>query len=192
MYIDNRKHTVVHTDCMSATEERDGVVSVYVENDTDNGCIFTLDGVKDNEREIYNIHTPTTDQLGVLVLICTPEVDSYYKTGLYHFYNKAGELARAYRLHIGDIFSMTETGFDHSDDISVGDIVYIKNGSALLTTEETSVPLGFIAKKEIIGGIEFYMVQIDSAVDAEEGSDSDQDSTDNHVGSMVVGTGVVG
>ena len=83
-------------------------------NDLENGFVAKLDGLKDGERELYNIDHPGTDD--PLVLIANPEVNyeecRATDKALGNFYIPEGTPARAYEMHRTDIISISEEGIE--------------------------------------------------------------------------------
>lgn len=93
-----------------------------------NGSIVELKGLMEGEREIYLAETPNEASLMAdLALVATPEVvaDPRLKR-LSDFINEAGSAIRCYRLHSGDIFSVSPDGIEGS--ASVGAAVSVGAG----------------------------------------------------------------
>ena len=120
-------YAVVRTDKMYGTDVRSGLVSIkYIVVDNsgsspvdvptaiENGNVLKVgalmgDATKGYEREVYQGSAPAAnDALADIVLIATPEV--LYDERLHNlsdFRNEADGICRGYRLHTGDIFSVT-------------------------------------------------------------------------------------
>lgn len=161
-------HGVVRTDKMWGTDVRDGMVSVAItENDgIDNGCVAILGGLASGEREVYTITKPTaSSDFDSVVFIATPEVNSNpLEYAIDNFYNKKGDIARGYRLHKGDIFSVTaDVLAGVSDSTAVDDIVELKADYKLNVVSSAtsgSTVIGKILAIETAGIRKFYVVEV--------------------------------
>jgi hypothetical protein len=99
---------------MYGTKNPTGLVNVrYSPSDTDtvieNGNVVLLGALDTSERDVYVGATPAVDSvIGKIALIAEPEVmvDERMKN-LNEFRNPAGAIVRGYKLHSGDIFSVT-------------------------------------------------------------------------------------
>lgn len=164
------KHGVVRTDKMYGTDTRTGLVSLRyggADGDTDtaidNGNVVVLAGLLEGERELYKAKDPTgTEALRDVVLVASPEVmyDERLRS-LYDFYNEAGEAARGYHLHRGDIFSVTEEALDGTK--AVNDYVMLNAGikmntAAAQNTSKTTV--GKIIAKDVVGIYTYYVIEV--------------------------------
>lgn len=148
------KYAKVRTDLMHGSENIADLVSVkfQVSNaDTaiENGNVVVVGGLVSGETNVYTATTPAANSaLSTLALIATPELiyttpDKDYTK----FRNEAGEIARAYRLRSGDIFSATIEAFGGRatlDAVVVGDVVECQASTKLklvpsLTTSSTRV-----------------------------------------------------
>lgn len=158
---------VVRTDKMYATDVRAGMVSVRyqpgdVMTDIDNGNVVKLNGLEDGQREIYKGETPAaSDDLKTIVLVATPEVmyDERLR-GLDDFYNKAGKAARGYRLHTGDIFSVTADALE--GDLAVGNLVELADGTKLsvVASESGATVVGKIIDINVVGRFTYYVIEV--------------------------------
>ena len=102
-----------------------------VDTEIENGCFVELKGLMENERELFIAEdTTSTSELVNCVLVCTPEVmyDARLKY-LNQFINEAGSNIRGYRLHSGDVFSLTKEGFN--GEPVVGATVNLSDGNKL-------------------------------------------------------------
>ena len=165
-------HGVVRTDKMYGTDVRSGMVSVKVtETDgIDNGCVAILGGLADKgdikEREVYEITEPTAGgSFDAVILIATPELNADpRKYALDNFFNENGSIARGYRLHNGDIFSVTADALNGvSDSTEIGDIVELMAGYTLKVVSsatQDSTTIGKIIDIEVVGGLTFYVIEV--------------------------------
>lgn len=166
-------HGVVRTDKMWGTDVRSGMVSVKVtENDgIDNGCVAILGdliakGESAKEREIYAITKPTaSSDFDAVVLIATPELNANpLEYAIENFYNKKNSIARGYRLHKGDIFSVTkECLAGVGDSTAAGDAVELKadyklNVAASATSGSTVI--GKLLDIEMVAGKQFFVIEV--------------------------------
>lgn len=163
-------HAVIRTDRMSGTDDRSQLVSVkfYDGNgkpaDIDNGNLVEIGGLLDGEREIYEAKAPTanTDK-DDLVIVGTPELlyDERLRA-LDDFYNKADRPARAYRLHKGDIFSVTKEAFGpNATAPKVGDTVVAGTDTYLHTSAgaESEIVIGRVMHIET-NGYTYYAIEV--------------------------------
>ena len=199
-------HAIVRTDCLAATKNRDLMVSLFVseQDGVDNGYIAALAGLKDEEREIYNIDFPNEAFMGYadIVLISTPELDSVKEYGLDSFYNKYQNEARGYKLHDGDIFSVTEEALEKDesvDEIVVGDYIIATDSYKMVVSENPAVDgsedidLGCIIDINIVAGTKFYAIEVGQEGSPEHGGDASSSLVGTGVvGSMIVGTDSTG
>jgi len=186
------KHAIVRTDCLDAIKNRDGMVSLFVseQDGVDNGYIASLAGLKNEEREIYNIDYPNEARgYNDIILISAPELDSVKKYGLDYFYNKYQSNARGYRLVNGDIFSVTEEALEKDasvSDIVVGDFIIASDSYKMIVSKNGAgsgdINLGCIIDINIIAGVKFYAIEVGG------GDASSSLVGTGLVGSMIVGT----
>lgn len=163
---------VVRTDKMTGTDNRAYLVSAkYMGSGSaatvvDNGCVVKLDGLMDGEREVYKAITPeATSALKDIALVATPEV--IYDNGLKNldeFTNKAGTIIRGYRLHTGDIFSVTVDALSGATlSTAVGALVELQAGTKLkVVTSATggSTQVGKIVAIEETSRYKYYVIQV--------------------------------
>ena len=164
------KHAVVRTDRMFGTDNRAGLISVkYIvdnaETAIDNGNVLKAVELLDGEREIFKgVAVAANDTLDDVVFVASPEL--MYDERLHNlddFYNVAGKAARAYRLHNGDIFSVTKEALDGKAEPAVGDTVELKAGikmnvAAAATSGSTKV--GKIIAIDTVGRYTYYVVLV--------------------------------
>lgn len=120
--------TTIPSMLVSARYQVDGV-----DTEIENGNMVELKGLMDGERELYVANAPTaSSKLEDCVLVLTPEVMyDERKKNLNEFINEAGSNIRGYRLHRGDIFSVTAEAIDGT--AAVGDNVTLMAGTKLQT-----------------------------------------------------------
>lgn len=167
-------YTVVRTDQMFGTDDRNGQLSVkYMGSGTtataiENGNVVKVDGLlpidtNTYERQVFKGVTPSaSDDIADIVLICSPEVmyDERLKD-LADFINEAGEVSRAYRLHSGDIFSVTAEGLDGT--AAVGSAIQLQAGTklkAVASAASGSTTVGTCIAVETAGFYTFYVIQV--------------------------------
>jgi len=177
-------HGVVRTDNLWGTDVRAGLVSIkyivttgsgtsespYVNTETeiDNGNVLKVGPLMDGEREIFEGTAPAANTaLEEVVLIASPEVMyDERKRNLDEFYNEAGKACRGYRLHKGDIFSVTKDALDGAAEPAVGDIVELKAGTKMnvvaAATGATagSTLVGTIIAKDVVGRYTYFAILV--------------------------------
>ena len=157
-------HGVVRTDLLDRTDVRSEIVSVrYKQNsafvDIDNGNVLVLGDLESNSRTVHTGATPSaSSNLSDVVLIASPEMmyDEHVHR-LESFYNESGKIARGYRLHEHDIFSVTIEALDAAGLPKVGDIVELGNGTKLKVVKNAtngSTTVGRIIDINTIGNID--------------------------------------
>ena len=177
-------HGVVRTDNLWGTDVRAGLVSIkyivttgsgttgdpYVKTPTaiDNGNVLKTSALMSGEREIFEGVMPAAnDALSDIVLVASPEVMyDERKRNLDEFFNEAGKACRGYRLHKGDIFSVTKDALDGVDSPAVGDIVELKAGTKLNVVAKASgatsgsTVVGTILAKDVVGRYTYYAILV--------------------------------
>ncbi len=164
-------HAVVRTDNMVGTDVRAQLVSVkYIVGSTptaiDNGNVLKLDGLMEGEREIFKGVAPAANTaLGDVVLVASPEVmyDERLRN-LDDYQNEADKACRGYRLHSGDIFSVTKDALDGEEAPAVGNIVELKAGTKLNIAKsltQSSTAVGKIIAVETAGSYTYYVIKVD-------------------------------
>lgn len=171
---------VVRTDLMYATDVRSGLVSVkYIVTAGDpavstptaieNGNVLKLGALLEGEREIFEGTAPAANTpIDEVVLIASPEVMyDERKKNLDEFINEAGKACRGYRLHTGDVFSVTKDALDGAATPAVGDVVELKAGTKLNVVAagtgatEGSTVVGKIHDIETVGRYTYYAILVD-------------------------------
>jgi len=161
------KHAVVRTDKMAGTDVRSYLASVVylgVDEDKvteiDNGNIVELGDLLEAEeyREVYKAKAPTgTFDETKMALVANPEVMyEEDKRDLADYYNEAGKIIRVYKLHVGDIFSVTEEAFDGK--VEKDAFVDTKAGSTKLASAESGKLK--VIDIENVGKYKYYVIQV--------------------------------
>ena len=177
-------HGVVRTDNIHGTDVRAGLVSIkyivttgsgttespYVKTPTaiDNGNVLKVGALMAGEREIFEGSAPAAnDAISDIVLVATPEVDYDERhRNLDDYFNEAGKACRGYRIHKGDIFSVTKDALDGSENPAVGDVVELKAGTKLnvvaAATGATSgsTVVGKIIAKDVVGRYTYFAILV--------------------------------
>lgn len=169
---------VVRTDNMYGTGVRTGLVSIkYIvtsgsgssatktETAIENGNVLKVGALMKGEREVFEGSAPAADTaLSEVVLVASSE-DMYdeHKHKLSDFINEAGTIALGYRLHKGDIFSVTAEALSAASDIAVGDIVELQAGTKLKVVASAtsgSTTVGKIIAIENAGFYTYYAILV--------------------------------
>ena len=163
-------YAVVRTDKMFATDNRAGLVSVrYQPGDTmtaiENGTVVKLNGLEDGSREVYKGVTPAAgDAIADIVLIASPEVMyDERKRNLDEFINEAGDIARGYHLHTGDIFSVTKDALVGVEAPAIGNTVELAAGTKMnVATDATggATVIGKIIDVNVAGRYTYYAIEV--------------------------------
>ena len=168
------KYAVVRTDKMTGTDVRSELVSVrfYASNKPaaiENGnvaVIGALEEIDDTvQREVYVAGAPAANSsLDSVVLIVSPEI-MYpdYLHSLDNFINEAGSIARGYRLHKHDIFSVTAEALAAASDIEIGNVVELQAGTKLKVVSSAtngSTVVGKIVDINVVGRFTFYVIEV--------------------------------
>lgn len=127
-------YAICRTDRLMGTRVESMLVSCrYQDGGADaaieNGNVVELKGLMASERELFVANAPTaSSKLIDCVLVCTPEVlYDEHKKNLNQFINEAGSNCRGYRLHSGDVFSVTKEAID--GEAKVGNAVELMAGT---------------------------------------------------------------
>lgn len=171
-------HAVVRTDRLFGTDNRAGLISIKyfvtesetkVETAIDNGHILKVGALLSGEREVFEGSTPAAnDSLADVVLIASPEVmyDERLRD-LDDYYNVAGKICRGYRLHSGDVFSVTKEALAGASAPAVGDIVELKADTKLNIVAAASgatsgsTVVGSIIAIDVVGRYTYYAILVD-------------------------------
>lgn len=164
---------IVRTDNMYGTDVRTGLVSIqYMGTDgatptaIENGNVLKVGALKTGEREVYvGGAVAAADKISDVVLVASPEVMyDERKRNLDEFINEAGKNCRGYRLHTGDIFSVTKDALDGVTTPAVGNIVELKAGTKLNvadTATNDSTVVGKIIAVDVVGRYTYYAIKVD-------------------------------
>lgn len=167
------KHAVVRTDNLYATDVRAGLVSIQylgangsTPTAIENGSVLKVGALKTGEREVYvGSAVAAADKIDDIVLVASPEVMyDEHKHNLDEFINEAGKNCRGYRLHTGDIFSVTKEALVGAGTPAVGNIVELKAGTKLnvaTTATSGSTTIGKIIAVDIVGRYTYYVIKVD-------------------------------
>ncbi|RGH18305.1 hypothetical protein DWV75_03635 [Ruminococcus sp. AF12-5] len=168
------KYGVVRTDNMTGTDVRSELVSVkYMgENkktatEIENGSVLKASELADGEREVFIGEQVSKDTpIREVVLIAAPEVPYDERLrNLDEFINVAGKACRGYRLHSGNIFSLTKEALTGLASPAKGNVVELAdkatklNVVAAATASTTTV--GKIIDVEIAGRYTYYVIKVD-------------------------------
>lgn len=170
-------HAVFRSDLMSGTDVAADLVSLRFYNgtassatpvDVDN-CVIALLGEYEStatkaEREIRKASAAAADSaLANCVVVATPEVmyDERMKN-LDEFYNKAGTIARGYRLRQGNMFSVTKEAFvNAAAPTTIGGALGIgANGKIATTVGNSGTTLGYLRAIEPTSRYTYYVIEV--------------------------------
>lgn len=173
---------VVRTDNMFGTDVRAGLVSIkYIavsssggnttrtETEIENGNVLRVGELMEGEREIFNGYVPAVNTpLNEIVLVATPEVMyDERKRNLDEFINEAGRPCRGYRLHKGDIFSVTADALTVSVSGKTapeeGNLVELQADTKLkvvATATNGSTVVGKIIAVDVVGRYTYYAILV--------------------------------
>lgn len=169
-------HAVVRTDLMYATDVRSGLVSIKymgangaTATAIDNGNVLKVGALMKDEREIYvGAAVAANDKIEDVVLVASVEVMyDERKRNLDEFENEAGKTCRGYRLHTGDIFSVTKEALAGEASPAVGDIVELAAGTKLNVAKAStgatggSTVVGKIIEVAAAGRYTYYAIKVD-------------------------------
>lgn len=164
------KYGVVRTDRLLGITNHAGIVSVKYYVDTtateiENGNVVKVGDLMEGEREVYKATAPEADTpITEIALIADPEVMyDERKKALYEFINEAGDIVRGYRLHTGDIFSVTKEALSAAADIAIGDAVELQADTKLkvaASATEGSTEVGKVIDINIVGPYTYYAIQV--------------------------------
>ena len=172
---------VVRTDNMYGVDVRAGLVSIeYMGADgetptaIENGNVLKVENLMahengdtvDYEREIFVGSAPAANtNLHEVVLVASPELMyDERKRNLDEFINEAGRPCRGYRLHHGDIFSVTKEALDGVEQPAIGNVVELKAGTKLnvaASATNGSTQVGKVIAIDVVGRYTFYVIKVD-------------------------------
>lgn len=135
------------------------LASVRVTEDIENGCIVALGGYEAGAREVREYTAVAADaELGKIAILGSEEVNKEVKYDTVgSFKNKKGDVARAYILEHGDIFSVSAEGFAALP--SVGTTVKVAAGAYKMGTTG-DVTIGECIAIEQDGATTWYVVRV--------------------------------
>ena len=158
-------HAVVRTDRLTGTDDRARLISVRYQpegemTDIDNGNLILIGDLEADSRENYKGATPTASStIEEVALVASPEV--LYCTckgrGLENYYNEAGKISRAYRLHRNDIFSVTAEAFEGTP--ALHEEVYIGDGTKIAMSGSGEA-FGKIIDVNVVGKYTYYAIEV--------------------------------
>ncbi|MBL4950993.1 hypothetical protein JK635_01905 [Neobacillus sp. YIM B02564] len=133
------------------------IYSVLAPETMQNGFVAALKGLKDGEREIYEIQKAGTEK-PVVLIAHSPIVYDNARQGANSEQNyeiESGEVVRAYELQKTDIFSVTKEGLNLTEDAKVGNFVVAESDSFKLkevsTTTGSEAFIGKIVRTDVVG-----------------------------------------
>ena len=167
-------YCVVRTDRMMATDVRSmlesvkyqvaGTGSTMVDTAIENGNVVKVGALISGEREVKAATTPAaTTKLDEVVLVATPEVMyDERKRNLDEFRNEAGQIARGYHLHSGDIFSVTAEGLANASPAvdQVIELAASTKWNNVDSATQGSTVVGKIIAKDVVGRYTYYVIQV--------------------------------
>ena len=164
------KYGVVRTDNMYGTTVATGLVSVkYMGEDgatetaIENGDVLKVGALVEGEREVYvGGATATDDNIADIVLIASPEVMyDERKKNLSDYINESGKICRGYRIHTGDIFSVTKENLVGAEAPEVGNVVELAEGTKLsvATAATGATVVGKIIAIDVTNRYTYYVIK---------------------------------
>lgn len=163
---------IVRTDNMYGTDVRAALVSIkYMGTDgstptaIENGNVLKVGALISGEREVYvGGKVAANDKATDIVLIASPEVMyDERKKNLDEFINEAGKACRGYRLHSGDVFSVTKDALAGKATPAVGDVVELAAGTKLnvaATATSGSTTIGSVIDVNVVGRYTYYAIKV--------------------------------
>ena len=118
-----------------------------------------------DEREVFiGEDVSKDDNLNEIVLVASPEIIyEEEKRNLDDIINEAGAPARGYRLHNGDIFSVTIEGLSGTGTPKAGNVVELKDGNKLgfaATLTSGSTQVGYILQTKKDDHYTYYAILV--------------------------------
>ena len=168
------KYGVVRTDNMTGTDVRSELVSVKymgtaktTATEIENGSVLKASELMDGEREVFLGEDVAKDTpIREVVLIAAPEVPYDERLrNLDEFINVAGKACRGYRLHSGNIFSLTKEALTGLASPAKGNVVELADKATKLnvvaTATASTTTVGKIIDVEIAGRYTYYVIKVD-------------------------------
>lgn len=162
---------IVRTDNMYGTDVRAALVSIkYMGSNgstptaIENGSVLKVGALIEGEREVYvGGAVAANDKVEDVVLVASPEVMyDERKKNLDEFINEAGKACRGYRIHSGDIFSVTKDALTGKETPAVGDVVELAAGTKLNVADSAtggSTTIGTIIAVDVVGRYTYYAIK---------------------------------
>lgn len=161
---------VVRTDNMYGTTVGTGLVSIrYMGADgatataIENGDVLKVGALAEGEREVYiGGVTAADDKITDIVLVASPEVMyDERKKNLDDYINEADKICRGYRIHTGDIFSVTKANLVGVEAPAVGNIVELAEGTKLsvATAATGATVVGEIIAIDVTSRYTYYVIK---------------------------------
>jgi hypothetical protein len=164
----------VRTDNMAGTVLGSGLVPFKYQpssGDTaiENGNVVVIGGYISGQREVRTADTPAADsKFSSIVLVASEEVvkekNNYF---INEFRNEAGAVCRGYRLHPGDIFSISAECFAAGSVLDVGSVVELAAGTKLKAVASLTAGSTQIGKIIAVEGQWYVIEVIPATVDVE-------------------------
>lgn len=167
-------YAVVRTDKLMGTDVRSmlesvkyqvaGTGSTMVDTAIENGNVVKVGTLISGEREVKAATAPAaTSKLDEVVLVATPEVMyDERKRNLDEFRNEAGQIARGYHLHSGDIFSVTAEALANASP-AVGQVIELAASTKWNNVDSAtqgSTIIGKIIAKDVVGRHAYFVIQV--------------------------------
>lgn len=162
---------IVRTDNMYGTDVRAALVSIkYMGSNgstptaIENGSVLKVGALIEGEREVYvGGAVAANDKVEDVVLVASPEVMyDERKKNLDEFINEAGKACRGYRIHSGDIFSVTKDALTGKETPAVGNVVELAAGTKLNVADSAtggSTTIGTIIAVDVVGRYTYYVIK---------------------------------
>lgn len=161
---------IVRTDNMYGTDVRAALVSIkYMGEDgatptaIENGSVLKVGALIDGEREVYvGGAVAADDKVTDVVLIASPEVMyDERKKNLDEYINVAGKACRGYRIHSGDIFSVTKEVLTGVEAPAIGNVVELAAGTKFNVAESATgaTVVGTIIAVDVVGRYTYYAIK---------------------------------
>jgi hypothetical protein len=153
-------YAIFRSDLMWATKNPAGIVNLkYSPSGTDtpieNGNVVLLGNLDTNERDVFIASTPAANSaIGSIAIVAEPEVNvDEREKNLNQFRNPAGAVVRGYKLHSGDMFSVTSDAVTPiiGTAPAANQIVELQAGTKLklvTTPTSTSTQIGTVIRIE--------------------------------------------
>lgn len=166
-------YAIVRTDLMTGTDDRAHLVSFkYKKSDAlaeiENGNVVVLNGLYEDEgviedREVWEAgdmtaETPVHD-LVLVASVETDDDDAY--ADLAEYINEAGHICRGYRLHSGNVFSVTAEALTGTP--KKGSIIEAAAGTKLAAVDSatgSTTEVGKVIAVEVVNNDTYYVIAV--------------------------------